>query len=67
MTGPFVVVEQIGDITVQVAGHTYDHFGVAMLALVDLTAGCDDEREFYIDGPDLDHPIGVGRQRPAAD
>lgn len=61
MTGPYVIVEQVGDITIQVAGHIYWSLTAAMLALVDLTVACDEEREYFVDGPDLKHPIGVGQ------
>lgn len=67
MSRPFTIVEQIGDATFHVAGHRYDCFGTAMLALVDLTVACDEEREFFVDGPGLDHPLGVGQQWPSAD
>jgi hypothetical protein len=54
----FVIVEQVGDATFQVAGHAYDCLEAAMLALVDLTVGCDEEREYFVDGPGLTQPIG---------
>lgn len=64
---PFVIVEEVGGVTFHVAGHSYDYFGTAMLALADLTVACDEDREFFVDGPGLTHPIGVGQQWPSAD
>lgn len=61
MTG-FRLVEQIGDLTFDVPGPAYATLPDALIALVDLAVGCDEEREFFVDGPGLDHPIGVGRQ-----
>jgi hypothetical protein len=59
------VVEQVGDCTFALPG-SYDTEGDAMLVAVTLTVACDEEREFFVDGPGLDHPIGVGRRRPSA-
>ena len=63
----FRVVEQVGDCTFAVAGHVYDALDVALVAAVGLTVRSDEEREYFVDGPGLDHPIEVGRQRPSAD
>lgn len=63
----FRVVEQVGDCTFAVAGHVYDALDVALVAAVGLTVGADEEREYFVDGPGLDRPIGAGRQTPETD
>lgn len=61
------IVEQVGDCTFQLNGHTYPSLPEAMLALVDLDDRYSGEdREFFVDGPGLTHPIGVGQTAPEA-
>jgi hypothetical protein len=58
----FYIVEQIGDCTFRLPG-SYETEGDAMLAVVTLSVACDDEREFFVDGPGMGAPKGVGPQR----
>jgi hypothetical protein len=60
----FRLVEQIGDLTFALAGPTYPCLPTAMLALVDLAATSDDDRDLFVDGPGLENPIGVGQTGP---
>lgn len=53
------VVEQVGDLTFLVEGHTYGSYDTALVAAVGLHMGSDEEREFFVDGPGLDLPHGV--------
>jgi hypothetical protein len=57
----FRVVEQVGDCTFALPG-SYETEGDAMLVAVTLTVACDEEREYFIDGPGMDCPKGVGAQ-----
>ncbi len=57
---PYRLVEQVGDLTFPVSEHPA--FELAMLYAADLCAASDEERELFVDGPDVREPVLVGRQ-----
>jgi hypothetical protein len=56
------VVEQIGDVTFAVPGHEYPTFDLALLSAIDLIIASDEERELFVDGPNLPSPHPVSPQ-----
>ncbi len=58
MSGPYRVVQQIGDQTFQ-AGSDWLTQAAAILAAADMAANSDEEIEVFVDGPD--GPTGIGR------